>query len=214
MSEEPSPDEGQSVVPRTPSRPARLPYSKRALWTVGRGAVWLWGHKLLALDWAAVFFWRCVTLLGVIWLVYDRIYEADATLSAPASDPKFLFEFPFAITNNSHVFTIRNVRWACEPIEIRWPVNMVVNGGQLISGTTAAIGPGQTLNFECAFAGLNPQVLRADKVVVEKAALRISLEYDADFFGLFTLHRRPSATMFTWSADASNPQWIKGNPVR
>ena len=124
-------------------------------------------------------------------------------------------DFSFSITNNSHVFTIRNVRWACEPIEIRWPVDVVVKGGgYLISGTSDAIGPGQVLNFDCAFAGPNSSTIRANKVVVEKAVMRLSLEYDADFFGVFSLHRRPPPTMFVWFADASNPQWIKGNPMR
>src|ERR1700737_1475190 len=117
--------------PEMPSSPAKLQYQNHrkylwplifvlnlaslGMWCLGYGAIWTWHHRWRTAKWIGVLFWRSATLLSVGYLVYDRYYETDATLSVPASDPSFPFTFPFAITNNSHVFAIRNVAWSCRP---------------------------------------------------------------------------------------------------
>jgi hypothetical protein len=98
MAKKPPPSGGQSIFPETPSTPAKLQYSKRKifwpaifllnlfllfLWLIGRAVFWVWRNKWVAAEWVGVLFWRGVTLVGLIWLIYDRVYEADATLSAP-----------------------------------------------------------------------------------------------------------------------------------
>jgi hypothetical protein len=216
----PPPNEDQPIFPQTPSTPAKLRYSERRiwwpaifasnlglliLWAVGRSATWVWGHKLRALDWAAVFFWRSVTLLGVIWLVYDRVYETDATLSVSASDPKWAFEFPFVITNASHIFAIRNVRWTCQFMRVIWEENGGFQNLQVAYGSTSIIDAGRVLNINC-MKGFNVP----NKLALKEGIIRIVLEYDADFFGWYSIHRKPFPTTFTWFASASNPQWIKG----
>jgi hypothetical protein len=68
--------------------------------SLGNERMWTW-------------FFRVLTLVSVSYLVSDRIYEMDATISSPASDPKNAFLFPFSIQNNSHIFRIKNIQWAC-----------------------------------------------------------------------------------------------------
>jgi hypothetical protein len=225
MVKTPPPSKGQAIFPPTPSTPAKLPYSNRrvlwpgifllnmlllVLWLVGRTVFWIWRNKWTAAEWIWVLFWRGVTLLGVLWLVYDRVYEADATLTAPVSDPKSALEFPFVITNPSHVFAIRNVRWGCVLGRLEWTGGSGFRDLTLASGTTKSIGPGQVLNIDC----LKGVVELGFKPVLTIGELGIALEYDADFFGLFSLHRTPTPTNFVWHASASNPQWIKGEPAR
>ncbi len=225
MNRRPPLNEGRSIFPLTPLAPAKLLYSKRRvwwpaiflanlgfliLWAIGSLAAWLWGHKLLALDWATVFFWRSVTLLGVIWLVYDRIYETGATLSVPASDPKWAFEFPFVITNPSHVFAIRNVSWICGAIRVATEKNSGLQDIGIAHGSKSVIEAGQVLNIDC-LGGVH---FEGGRLALKEGVIQIKLEYDADFFGLFSLHRTPIPTTFTWYPDASNPQWIKGESAR
>ena len=57
-------------------------------------------HGELMANW----FFRSLTLLSVFYLVFDRIYETSATISAPAPDALKPFSFPFSVRNNSHFF--------------------------------------------------------------------------------------------------------------
>jgi hypothetical protein len=123
---------------------------------------------------------------------------------------KHAFEFPFVITNPSHIFAIRNVRWACQVDRVAWEGNGGIANLALASGTTKVIEAGQVLNIDCLKSVLN----LAFKPVLTEGLIFIALEYDADFFGLFSLHRKPIPTKFTWQATASNPQWIKGDFAR
>lgn len=184
------------------------------MWCLGSGAFWIWHHRWKTAKWIAILFWRGVTLLSIGYLVYDRVYEADATLSASASDPTFAFAFPFTITNNSHIFVIRNVRWSCQALHIKWGNNNRIENSQIISGSRSEIAAGQPLNIDCSIVGPNSRFVHTDAgIKVDQATIRIVLEYDADFL-FFRLHRTPPPTLFTWWGSASNPQWIKGNPAQ
>ena len=124
------------------------------LWYLGRGAVWfglsIWKHRWGLARTLSLGFWRLVTLASVAYLVYDRIYESDATLSVSASDPNFAFEFPFTITNNSHVFAIRNVKWSCHILSIKFEKGNVGTEWETIRGASNVIAAGQNLNIDCA----------------------------------------------------------------
>jgi hypothetical protein len=98
--------------------PPELPESKtrRAL----RMLVQSWDYLASVIK--AVIFWiwrlitvnnafRFLTLMSVGYLVYDRVFETDASVSVQASDPNDAFEFPFSINNNSHLFSISNIHW-------------------------------------------------------------------------------------------------------
>jgi hypothetical protein len=168
---------------------------------------WAWGQRWNI--WSGVF--RVATLLSVSYLVYDRIYEADATISAPASDPAFPFTYPFTIMNNSHIFAIRDVTWDCR--NLRVVANGVrITGVQEVRGTSNIVQAGKSLNIDCAPIGPTSRFFRTrDKPTVSVAVLEIEISYSAVFLGVYTFHRHPPPTLFTWFADATNPQWIKGD---
>jgi hypothetical protein len=73
-------------------------------------------HAFLTWLRANFFTWlfRLFTFISVSYLVYDRIYETGALTQSPASDPHDPFLFPFSITNMSHIFTLRDIKWRCE----------------------------------------------------------------------------------------------------
>jgi hypothetical protein len=65
-------------------------------------AKWVWFDKSQLVTWL----FRLFTVLSVLYLVYDRIYETSLTTSSVASDPNDAFKYPFSINNNSHLFSI------------------------------------------------------------------------------------------------------------
>jgi hypothetical protein len=227
MPKKPRPNATRAAPQKKPSLQAILRFLGRAglrlLWLVASAWIWivdgflwavswLWHRPLRVLGGLWGFLFRIATLLSVGYLVYDRVYEADATLSASASDPTFAFAFPFTITNNSHMFVIREVKWACQALKVKFGNNNTIADSQIIRGSTSAIERGQSLNIDCSIVGPNSHFFHTDgKVSIDEAVVKIALSYDADFFGWFSLHRTPEPTIFTWFTDATNPQWIKGN---
>lgn len=228
MAKRPPQDEGPTERQKTPSSPPILQRIGRAcrrllsraailgatLWryivgTAAWVAAWAWRHRWDF--WSGLF--RFATLLSVGYLVYDRIYEADATLSISGSDPAFAFEFPFTITNNSHIFTIRNVKWMCEHLKTK-AIGVNASDNKLRTGTVSSIKPGQALNFDCSVFGPRSNFIRTPRVKIDEAVIRITLAYDADLFGWYTLARKPEPTTFTWWGTSSNPQWVRGDFAR
>jgi hypothetical protein len=158
-------------------------------------------------------FFRLAAVLSVGYLVYDRLYETAATLSAPSSsDPNDPFVFPFSITNNSHIFRITDVNWTCTVASLHTPTTTLENVGVAQSGHTSQIERGKTTNFRCAI-GLFPAGPKAAGAVKE-AELFVTFSYKTDFFGLFEFPSDPQSTRFRWYGEASNPQWIKGDDLR
>jgi hypothetical protein len=200
-----------------------LGFSKLSIWLVvglarrsGTGILWIWRHPWKSAHslWGVSF--RVATLLSVSYLVYDRIYEADVTISAAASDPNFPFSFPFTITNNSHIFAIKNVTWNCRPIIIKWGNgNVLSEGNMIIRGVTSVIDAGKNLNIDCSIIGPNSRFMHTSgPVKIDAATLAIEVSYKADFFSVFSMTRHPTPSLFTWFANATNPQWIKGDFAR
>jgi hypothetical protein len=74
---------------------------------------WIWKNPWKSTKTFVNIFFRLATLVSVGYLVADRIYETNASISSPAPDPRNPLDSPFTITNNSHIFTIRNVEWYC-----------------------------------------------------------------------------------------------------
>jgi hypothetical protein len=170
------------------------------LWLLGWGAFWIWHHRWITVEWIGVLFWRGTALLGVVYLVYDRIYEAGATISSVASDPKNPLYFPFAISNNSHIFTLPHVKWTCRIVSGNIGGINFDNVAAGFGGSVSEIAPGDALNVTCR------NMIKG--ATLERPSVYIEVNYDTSILG-YTFTRAPKM-FFTWAADASNPQWIRG----
>jgi hypothetical protein len=170
---------------------------------------WTWTHKLLVLRFLWKAFWPVATLSSVSYLVFDRIYETAATISSPASDPRDPFLFPFSIANNSHLFPIYNVQWTCRHISTKSNVTLI--NVSVEWHTQSKISPGTILNIDCNDLGPRSHIIHTDTpLVYTEAVIDIELRYDVSIFDLFSKTIHPDPTRFTWIAQASNPQWVRG----
>jgi hypothetical protein len=225
MTKKPQIPKGPAKPPERPSNPTTLPRPCRVVLFLDGVAtrisnvclylfLWPWVHlyEIPGHLWRA--FWRAIALVGVSYLVYDRFYETSATISASASDPTFPFSFPFAITNNSHVFIIRNLSWSCQALSLKFGDHNAMSNARVIRGSTISVEPGRTINVDCAMIGPNSRIFHTEKAHVDEAILNIELSYVVSFFGVYSKQVHPPLTQFTWIADASNPQWIKGDFIQ
>jgi len=157
---------------------------------------------------------RIATILTVGYLGFDRLYETDATISVFASDPADPFSFPFTITNNSHLFTITDVQWTCVVEHLKAGGVTMDNVSQL-TGSVNPILPGQLVNFDCAMFGRHSHIIHMPITPkVENLSMVIGFTYKVRLFGIIPLQKHPRPTRFTWFADATNPQWIRGEFAR
>lgn len=229
MSKKPQPNTAPKAPQEEPLNPASLPYRgprilwpaifvlnllSSGLWWLGywtkRLARWLWHHPWKVIRFFLNGFFRVATLLSVAYLVYDRAFESDATISSLASDPSDPFRLPFTVTNNSHLFYIREIAWQCGVVHIETEHRNTVDSSQAIYGTKEALPPGQTLNIDCNFFGPTSRIIRAppeDKVT--KASISIQLAYKIDIFGIYQWIRHPRA-LFTYYPGITYSQWIRG----
>ena len=228
MAKPPARRAGRAPPPRIPLRRAILRFLIRAaLWLLRRlgflwaravdAAIWLalwpWRHprSTLKAGWSGIF--RIATLLSVGYLVFDRIYETGATLSSPLSDPADPFRLPFTITNNSHLFSLRNLKWTCRTQDVESNTGAEAAGfPKILRGSQSILLPGQILNIDCNIAGPTSHLIRIPEQIV-RADLEIELLYDADidyFLGHYLWHREPPATQFRWVRGAIPSEWLKG----
>jgi hypothetical protein len=171
--------------------------------------IWREIKKADVLTWV----FRLLGIPAVLWLVYDRLYETAVTVSSTGSDPQNPFIYPFAITNNSHLFPIQDVSWQCFATKIKLEneaSNIANNTMNVTSAEPIVIPPGQTLNIDCNVYGKTSHATRAGGKIVD-AELVITLKYTSIILGIFPRVIQPLPTRFTWWGDASNPQWVRGD---
>jgi hypothetical protein len=186
-----------------PVAPLASPGPARA---VGRWlAKWVWFDKSQLVTWLFRFF----TVLSVGYLVYDRLFETILTISAPASDPKDAFKYPFSINNSSHLFSVSKLQWQCLIISIKSD-RLSLSSGTLGFATNASIQAGQNLNITCDPSEMIHQDQRSE---IKTAIIQIALSYEMGM-PWFNWHIAPRPTPFTWIGDASNPQWVRGYYAR
>jgi len=147
------------------------------------------------------------TLASIVYLVYDNYFQTEATISSIASDPKDPFYFPFSVVNNSHIFSIRDVKWTCT---VDYLLNedkhvAVMDSQAAGSGLQAEILPNGVLNIDCSKYHVAPPVT--------EARIFIELSYNTSVFW-WLLPRTPPPTEFSWYGRATSPQWIKGKSLR
>jgi len=154
---------------------------------------------------------RFITLAAFAYLVADRLYETDATISVSASDPNDPLLFPFTITNISHIFSIRDVHWNCGVESIKTPTGTIQNMGfRPREGEETIIKPGQTINIDCDLIGPSAGFFPGVKTFKE-IKLQIAASYSIEIFGLYSWKRTTQPVRFAWFSNASNPQWVRGD---
>ena len=107
------------------------------------GAMWA------ILDKAAVI----LSLAGIAYLVYDLYYQTKVSLDFAYSDPKTAIDNPIYVKNNSNLFTVTNVSWACQIQEMIFDGNIVIRNSKAIFGRIDSISPGYGINIACNNSG-------------------------------------------------------------
>ena len=152
-------------------------------------------------------------MLGFSYLIFDRFYETSATISSPVLNVQRPFVFVFTITNNSHLFAIRNVYWDCMIDHLRTTNGADFTNAQIASsGLSSEILPGQGLNINCNTTPAGGTAIGfPPDVRISEATMRIKISYDADILWIFSLPLSPPPTRFSWFTEGATPQWIKGD---
>jgi hypothetical protein len=163
------------------------------------------GHLIRKHDYWVNWAFRLIAALSVGYLLYDRLYETGAVISVSASDPHDPTFYPFTITNQSHLFKLRNVAWECE---LKWldvdNKRHMENVG-LFQRSHMTIFEGQTVNFDCFKSGNISFFGSGKNVNFTDIEMAIHVKYSV------ALRSRESTMRFRWMGKASNPQWIRGD---
>jgi hypothetical protein len=188
--------------PKTPSTPT-IPQDSR------KGGV-----RWRRLDLVANWFFRILTLISVSYLVADRLYEISAaSVSSPASDPQNPLMSSFMITNNSHLFTLRNVEWACGIDYLQTEKDQTIHDVNLMGGTELSISPGQSIVFNCNKPTKKYAPFFGFTSPITDALLSIKVRYDVDInliIASFYWKKYPPPAIFRWSPHSTYSQWIRG----
>jgi hypothetical protein len=173
--------------------------------------LWIWFHRTKIFEGIL----QIGAVAGIVYLVLDTYFQTEATISSTASDPKDPFYFPFSVANNSHIFSIRDVKWRCVFVYMMNDSHVAfMNDGTDGSGFQEEILPNGILNIDCN--GLNPVLRIAPPIMAAKISIDLSYNTSVLRTKLFSwqFHRAPPPTEFNWYGGASNPQWIKGKSLR
>lgn len=158
----------------------------------------------ILLNWLFLF----LTLLSIAYLVFDRIYETSATITTPVPHAINPFTFLFSITNNNHLFEIRNLVWGCRADYLDTTLHDKFTNSTLGSGIRRTIPPGGILNIDCNKNGSVNIMSGGGKVI--KGRMSIKISYDAIIFRILPWHISPPATKFTLFTEGINPRWVRG----
>jgi hypothetical protein len=197
---------------KTPSAPTNLRLLARSPRLISAPARWLRNNpgRVARGLWSGIF--RIAALVSVGYLVFDRLYETSVTISAPVPNAIKAFAFPFAMTNDSHLFSIRNLAWQCVAAFLKTETDEPAKDVGLDSGSTAKINPGETVNVNCnkphSPTGNFEIIKGGGQLIGGKMVIRV--RYDVTIFGVYTCTRTPAPTEFNLFTDGAPPRWIKG----
>jgi hypothetical protein len=149
--------------------------------------------------------------VSVGYLIYDRLYETEATITAALPTDQSPAVFLFTINNNSHLFKITDVRWNCFVEHLVTTSGTEINMSGRFNGSERKILAGHNLNVDCnakqdtsTFLGFK------SSDTIAEGTIWIEISYDTDL-RFWKLHRSPPPTKFTWFAQGTARQWIKGD---
>lgn len=150
-------------------------------------------------DYTVNWIFRSLALAGFMFLILDRMYDMQATISTTGSDPNNALAYPFALTNNSRYLAISDVKWQCNVVKLISKSGSMIDGALIHSQSPSRIPPGKTANITCSSS------MYIDGPHVAGLIL-ISVSYRM-LFMTFEVKDVP----FRWSGRTSNPQWVRGN---
>ncbi len=171
-------------------------YCACILWRAARGV----GGFLRRYDFQVNWVFRVLALLGFVYLVLDRIYETSATISATGADPNDALAYPFALTNNSHLFTIRKLHFECTVVKLISKGGSTIENSTTESTTLLEVLPGKTVNFACSSYYIEGPHIAG--VVQISASYKMAL-----------LPFEVKDVPFRWGGKTANPQWVRGDFV-
>jgi hypothetical protein len=145
-------------------------------------------------------------LLGVLAAVialsqawHDSLHEPDVNLVGSPTGAQ-VFEYPFAVKNNSVLFAMRDTHIFCGIVALLSSTGGGIRNLSVTSNGTATINPDETVNYGCSVATAGSALATGH--------IRIWMKYKTLFFP-----RTFEGTKFTWYTKGPVPQWIKGTVV-
>jgi hypothetical protein len=151
-----------------------------------------------------------LSFVGVAYLVYDSLYQTNVTMSFVYSDAGSGLDNPVAIQNRSNLFSVKNIRWTCQIHRAEFERNNVIGDASFEFPTISVIEPGRIVNVACNSKRQGPTIITFGTSKLLSANIVMHLSYDAEIFGIFSLHRQVS-TPFTWIGNIGQPQWVQGD---
>jgi hypothetical protein len=152
---------------------------------------WRFRYKeILGRPWAGlVAAMSVVATLFTLWGAYWNTIP-DVRARNPVSSP---FSLPFAVSNNSHLFDMRDLTFYCGIKKVAYPNGGYLENFSLVPGPqNVTIATGDTFNFRCPIGGQ-----------IETAKILLWAKYRTFLFPRMWL-----GTEFTWVPDEQ--RWIKG----
>jgi hypothetical protein len=150
-----------------------------------------------------------LSFIGVTYLVYDSLYQTAVTMNFAYSDAETAMDNPIAIQNKSNLFSVRNIRWACQVDQAEFEGQNIIKDARYVFPTISIIEPGKTINVACNSKKAGPAIISFGKQKLISANIVMHLSYDADFFGIWTYHRTVRIP-FSWVGNIAQPQWVQG----
>jgi hypothetical protein len=153
--------------------------------------------------------WSVIALilggLAAIWGLYktaegvrDLYFETFPTIAVAGTNPNEPFGLPFAVTNPSGWFPVRDLNWEVLIVEVTDTRNNHIANNTMRSMATTTIEPRQTKYYNFPIQGLSATQTRS-------AVIDVTIRYS-----VLSFKREPVKTRFTWMGNT----WIKGEFAR
>lgn len=169
-----------------------------------RAACWL--CRRLRLPGLAIL--HVATVVGLVYLVWDSLFQTTLALNVVYSDAATGLENPITLQNKSNLFSVRNIKWECRIKDATFDNRTRL--AEISAGfpqTISVIPPGQAMNVACQKKA-NRQLIQFQNMKLASAHIIMDVSYDADFFGLWQ-YPRTVHVPFTWVGTIANPQWVQ-----
>ena len=138
-------------------------------------------------------------VVGLLQAAYDAWRSPDVNLIGSPIGSK-LFEYPFAVKNNSVLFDMKDAQILCGIKDITTAQKGGLFDLSIADAIKVTIAPEEIVNYRCSVG--------AEAHNITSGHIDIWVKYRTLFFP-----RTFEGTKFTWYTDGPVPQWIKGTIV-